>query len=622
MGCSNARLLVQTPLSETNTTANVNTNNNNNVNPLTVPVTTPIEASPTGVVTDTNPITTRMHLTGVDLVVERNGSYTLLLTPKTHKQLMPYVLRKKRFRILVDKPRSEGPLTVNPPLSSYDLSNNERIMESGKELKLSEKKNKKHNKQKMESTIESVQQVASDELDKAKARFIGGRSIDRGNPEDDDENIQSDDEGMIEEIVTTVEEDKDLECKVKKKIETKKTVEQDPETHNKITKVVKTEVTEITRTITINDQHDLERAKRELGIDDVNKLLPSSQVIYNLPSTYHSTSSWIDHPRLTQVQEKYYEPSNEIVTSGDFPSDSPVKQHSPINEINEKELKHDQPLADATTVGRGTVAETISSSLIQQNSTPVEEKTIEKKKKKKKSSLNLCSCTRSTTNDVDEEQRKQKAANIVEQKSKQKKKASVTTTNALLSTTNLQSETTTGKISNDTQIQGQQLISDDIKQLITDKKPLLIDYIHSKIFLPSKLFTTNEQDVKGRQISSRILDLLRYDRCSSWTNLFELLKDESSDQLAPNQFIQPMVKTYQDLFTNRQSNISNTFSTIHNEKDIKNLSENNDYITIVQTHINERDNQPNIGVITKPFVENIEDTLERLQHHVQSDEKG
>jgi len=97
-------------------------------------------------------------------------------------------------------------------------------MESGKELKLAGKKGKKQNKQKMESTIESVQQVASDELDKAKAnaRFIGGRSIDRGDPEDDNENIQSDDEGMIEEIVTTVEEDKDLECKVKKKIETKK----------------------------------------------------------------------------------------------------------------------------------------------------------------------------------------------------------------------------------------------------------------------------------------------------------------------------------------------------------------------------------------------------------------
>jgi len=94
-------------------------------------------------------------------------------------------------------------------------------MESGKELKLTGKKGKKQ-KQKMESTIESVQQVASDELDKAKARFIGGRSIDRGDPEDGNDNIQSDDEGMIEEIVTTVEEDKDLECKVKKKIETKK----------------------------------------------------------------------------------------------------------------------------------------------------------------------------------------------------------------------------------------------------------------------------------------------------------------------------------------------------------------------------------------------------------------
>jgi len=286
--------------------------------------------------------------------------------------------------ILVDKPRLEEASTVNPLLTSYDLSNNERIMESGKELKLTGKKGRKQ-KRKMESTVESVQQTASDELDKAKARFVGGRSIDRGNPEDEDENVQSDDEGMIEEIVTTVEEDKDLECKVKKKIETKKTIAQDPETHNKITKVVKTEVTEITRTITINDQHDLERAKRELGIDDVNKLLPSTQIIYNLPSTYNSSQSWADHPRLTQVQEKYYEPSNEVVTSGDFPSDSPVKQHSPTKQI----LEQDQPLAEATTVGRGPVVETISSPSITAQSPPPtttttdEQKSNETKKKKK-----------------------------------------------------------------------------------------------------------------------------------------------------------------------------------------------------------------------------------------------
>jgi hypothetical protein len=89
MGCSNARLLVQTPLNETNTPANLNANNPIN----------PSEPTPTaGTSSDANNSSTRMHLTGVDLVVERNGSYTLLLTPKTHKQLMPYVLRKKRFR--------------------------------------------------------------------------------------------------------------------------------------------------------------------------------------------------------------------------------------------------------------------------------------------------------------------------------------------------------------------------------------------------------------------------------------------------------------------------------------------------------------------------------------------
>jgi hypothetical protein len=90
MGCSNARLLVQTPLSETN----LNTNN-----PLHPSSSIPAnETSPTSVSPDANNPSTRMHLTGVDLVVERNGSYTLLLTPKTHKQLMPYVLRRKRFR--------------------------------------------------------------------------------------------------------------------------------------------------------------------------------------------------------------------------------------------------------------------------------------------------------------------------------------------------------------------------------------------------------------------------------------------------------------------------------------------------------------------------------------------
>jgi len=187
----------------------------------------------------------------------------------------------------------------------------------------------------MESTIESIQQVASNELEKAKTKIIGGRSIDRGNPEDEDEYIQSDDEGMIEEIVTTVEHDKDLECKIKKKIETKKTIAQHPETHNTITKVVKTEVTEITRTITINDHHDLERAKRELGIDDVNRLLPSSH--------------WIDQSRLTQVKEKHYEP---IIDSS-------------------KTI-----LAESTIVGRGPVIETIPIT--------TEQKSIEKKKKEKK----------------------------------------------------------------------------------------------------------------------------------------------------------------------------------------------------------------------------------------------
>lgn len=96
MGCSNARLFVHPPLTDTNTMANLNANNP--LNPLPNAIETPNKTSPIGITPDANNTSTRMHLTGVDLVVERNGSYTLLLTPKTHKQLMPYVLRKKRFR--------------------------------------------------------------------------------------------------------------------------------------------------------------------------------------------------------------------------------------------------------------------------------------------------------------------------------------------------------------------------------------------------------------------------------------------------------------------------------------------------------------------------------------------
>lgn len=277
----------------------------------------------------------------------------------------------------------------------------------------------------MDSTIETVEQVASDELDKAKARFIGGRSIDRGDPEDDETFVHSDDEGMIEEIVTTVEEDKDLECKVKKKIETKKTVAEDPETHNKITKVVKTEVTEITRTITINDENDLERAKRELGIDDVKKLLPSN-------CHFQSSTSWIDQPRLTQIQEKFYDPSNEIVTSKDFPSDSPVKQNSPQPEnLSNEFLKSEQSLAEATTVGRGAVVETISNDEIVAVAPVTSSSSTKIIEKKKKSRLGLCSCTRSQTTDHDEEKRKQK---IIEKKSKEKKKASINNANLIQAT--------------------------------------------------------------------------------------------------------------------------------------------------------------------------------------------
>jgi len=463
------------------------------------------------------------------------------------------------FRILVDKPRSDPTLLSNEP------NLNEQIMENNKELKSNTKKDKKSKQNLMESTLESIQQVASDELNKVKTRFIGGRSIDRGNPEDEDENIQSDDEGMIEEIVTTVEEDKDLECKIKKKIETKKTIAQDPETHNTITKVVKTEVTEITRTITINDHHDLERAKRELGIDDVNRLL---------------SSSWTDQTRSTEIREKRYEPINEIVTSKDFPSNSPIKKLH----LEEKPI-----LAESTTVGRGPVIETITSS-----SSVSQQKPIEVKKKKKKSKL--CSCTRAAD---DEQHDKEK---IVITPTEQKKEVSPVNTSTPLVKSTI-----------DTQIQGQQLVSSDIKQLITDKKVLLIEYIHSKIFFPSKFFPSTEQDTKARKISSRILDLLRYDRCSSWTQMQDQLKEEYANYITTNSSIQSMVNTYENLFISKQSNLLNTFSTIHNENDIKNIHENNEYIKIAQTYFHERNDQPNIEVIQQESLDSREDAVEPLQ---------
>lgn len=425
----------------------------------------------------------------------------------------------------------------------------------------------------MDSTLESVQQVASDELDKAKARFIGGRSIDRGDPDDEDTFVHSDDEGMIEEIVTTVEEDKDLECKVKKKIETKKTVAEDPETHNKITKVVKTEVTEITRTITINDANDLERAKRELGIDDVTKFLPSN-------SHYTTTStSWIDQPRLTRIQEKFYDPSNEIVTSKDFPSDSPVKQHSPQTDGSSHEfIKSEQSLADATTVGRGAVVETISSEEIVATSTATnapapKTNKVDKVKKSKKSSFNLCSCTRSQTTDHDEEKRKQK---IIEKKSKEKKKASIGNPNAI-QTTN-------------------ELISDEMKKFIQEKKSLIIEYFHRKVFRPAQIFTNDEQNENGRKISEEILNRLENSRSSTWSNLPDGIEDE--------QTAKRLTKIYEEFFTKKQSSLVNTFATIHSESDIENLTENVDYINVVQTYLNVDQTNPT----------NVDETLENRRN--------
>ena len=414
------------------------------------------------------------------------------------------------FRILVDKPRAEPTF----------ISNEQVVMENSKDSK------------KRKTTIEAVEQMASDEHDKTKTRILGGRSIHRIDVDNDEEYIHSDDEGMIEEIVTTVEQDKDLECKIKKKIETKKTIAQHPTTNSTITKVVKTEVTEITRTITINDHHDLERAKRELGIDDVNRLLPSSTW---LEQQSRSTTS--------QTKEKRYEPINEIVTSKDFPHDSPIKKSVQAND--EKTI-----LAESTSVGRGPVTETIVS-------TPsnIETKSIEIKKKKKK--LKFCSCTRSSAEDEQEPSQPQPQPKaIIDPKQ-------------------------------ETSIQSQKLISDDLKQLITEKKTLLIEYLHSKIFLPANLFSSNDQNTQAKQISSRILDLLSSDRYSSWSQLSEQLTQEYINDSVADQCLKPMINTYEKLFTTKQANLLNTFSTIHNENDIENIHENNDYLNIAQTHIHQ-----------------------------------
>ena len=498
---------------------------------------------------------------------ERTTTAIIIINKKSRNDETKDKRLVRLFRILVDKARPNTTVQSNEPLL------NERTMETNKEFRGNARR-----EQSMQATIDSLEQVATDEFGRAQARFVGGRSIDRGNPEDDDENIQSDDEGMIEEIVTTVEEDKDLECKFKKKIETKKTIAQDPETHNKITKVVKTEVTEITRTITLNDQHDLARAKRELGIDDVTRLLPSAS---------SSSTSWMNRARLTDSREQRYEPMNEIVTSRDFPMDSPIKQSRP----EEKPI-----LAEATTVGRGPVTDTIPSTLSSPVLTRDEQKAIAKKTKKTKKKSGLCSCTRPAD---DEQHDAPEPVKIPEHK-----------TPASVSMPAVQSTPV------ESQVQGQALISSDMKQLIVDKKLLLVDYVHSQIFAPTKFFSTSEQDLKARKISSRILDLLRYDRCPSWSQLLEQLREENPGSVASQLDLPSMVKTYEHLLTQKQANLSNTFSTIHQANDMRNIPENRDYISIVKTCINERDQQATIEHCSDTSAETIENTTEPLEQHV------
>jgi len=146
---------------------------------------------------------------------------------------------KKRFRILVDKQAQQINNNETTPLVDNNQKLNEDTivntkMDSSKELKIKQKHNNKH---KNKHQLESIEQQANLELEKSKRsldsqlqqqQIRGGTSIDRLS-NDEDDYLHSDDEGMVEEIVTTVEEDKDLECKVKKKIETKKTVAEDPE---------------------------------------------------------------------------------------------------------------------------------------------------------------------------------------------------------------------------------------------------------------------------------------------------------------------------------------------------------------------------------------------------------
>jgi hypothetical protein len=427
-------------------------------------------------------------------------------------------------------------------------------METTQEAKFNSKNDKNCNEPPMESMVDTLEQMADTELSRAQARVIGGRSIDRGDPEDDEQNIESDDEGMIEEIVTTVEEDKDLECKVKTKIETKKTIAQDPDTLNKITRMVKTEVTEITRTITINDQHDLERAKRELGIDDVNRFLPQATWPNSLQSI--DMTNQRDEPIISDTTSK----------SNDLPRTSSIKQSLPS----------EQPiLAEATTVGRGPVIETITLPIATTHKQTLSSENKSKtktKNKKNKNKSGLCSCTRAVDDDaaaVVEQQNKPTTINIPEQRE--------ISTNPMAIVTSVI----------DAQVQSQALISSEIKQLIVDKKYLLIDYMHSTIFSSTGIFSAIDNDVKERKMSSRVLDLLRYDRCSSWTRMFDQLRDEYDNEPAATNVLRSIVKTYENLFTHRSAHLLNTFSTIHHENDLHNISENQDYRAIVQTCLND-----------------------------------
>ncbi|CAF4408297.1 unnamed protein product, partial [Didymodactylos carnosus] len=239
--------------------------------------------------------------------------------------------------------------------------------------------------------------------------------------------------------------------------------------------------------------------------------------------------------------------------------------------------------------------------------------------KKKAKSGGLCSCAsaRGTTSD---DERKHEQTKIVEKKSKLKKKTSVSPVATITATTDQAKSkpvTTTSptsfellKSAIEQQTIGKALVSDPIKQLIITKKQPLIDYFHTQIFsTKTNLITSKDNDGLCRKISSRIFDLLRYDRCSSWQNLQDQIREEYGHETPSSLFIQPICETYETIFTTKEPQLLKLFE---NETTIP--SANQEFIEIVQQKMSNRNKSPNIGYAATQFVNNVQGNLDRLAY--------